>query len=137
MKKLLTILLAASLFSCNSNTNETYRKPEDAQDAAREFIRASLDGKYDKARYYMLLDSAHQNQYLLERWKKNYDQLTDEEKRQFRESSIVVLNLNQENDSTASFTYFNSFKKDTTTFKVLRVSGLWQVDLKQITNHSK
>jgi hypothetical protein len=38
-------------------THRNYSKAEDAQDAGREFIRASLDGNYDKAKFYLLKDS--------------------------------------------------------------------------------
>ena len=135
MKPILATTILFLLISCGNTEDVSYRKAEDAQDAAREFIRASLDGDYHKARYYMLSDSSHQNQYLLERWKKNYDQLPESEKQMFKDASIVVLNTHAENDSTSLFTYFNSYKKDTTTIKIVRLNGNWEVDLKEISNH--
>jgi hypothetical protein len=38
---------------------------------------------------------------------------------------------NKENDSVSTFKYFNSYKKDTTTVKILRIKNEWLVDLKE------
>ena len=38
------------------------------------------------------------------------------------------------NDSTTSYTYANSYKKDTTTIRIVRINGKWLVDLKEILN---
>lgn len=133
MKKLSAILL--SLFAIACNDQGSYKKAEDAQDAGREFIRASLDGDYYKAKFYMMGDST--NKFLLERWKSEYDNLSAEEKAKYKDAEIVVLNINRENDSVTSYRYFNSYKKDTTTVKVLRINGEWLVDLKEFMNNNK
>ena len=41
------------LILCACNDDATFKKAEDAQDAGRQFIRASLDGNYDKAKFYL------------------------------------------------------------------------------------
>ncbi len=133
MKKLLTVLLILAAASCNYQSS--YKRAEDAQDAGREFIRASLDGDYDKAKFYMMGDST--NKFLLEKWKSGYDNLSSEEKSKYKDAEIVVLNINRENDSVTSYQYFNSYKRDTTTVKVLRVNGEWLVDLKEFMNIRK
>ena len=46
----------------------SFKKAEDAQDAGREFIRAALDGNYEKASFYLYTDST--NLLLLNKWKK-------------------------------------------------------------------
>ncbi|HVW62599.1 MAG TPA: hypothetical protein VHC48_21260 [Puia sp.] len=121
---LTTLLLAA----CSGS--HTYKKAEDAQDAGREFIRASLDGDYDKANFYLYADST--NQMLLDKWKKDYDGLSHEEQKKYKDADIRVINLATVNDSVTSYTYANTYKLDTTTLKVIRVNGNWQVDLKEI-----
>lgn len=133
MKKIITLLLLATAVACNNT--QSYKKAEDAQDAGREFIRASLDGDYDKAKYYMLGDST--NRYLLERWKNSYDNLSKEEKDKYKDAEIVVLDLHRENDSVTSYKYFNSYKKDTTTVKVMLVHGEWVVDMKELMKMNK
>jgi hypothetical protein len=133
MKKIITVFLLSAIVACNGT--ESYKKAEDAQDAAREFIRASLDGNYEKAQFYLLGDST--NRYLLERWKGSYDNLPKDEKDKYKDAEIVVLDIHAINDSVTSYKYLNSFKKDTTTFKVMRIRGEWVVDLKELMNNNK
>jgi hypothetical protein len=128
MKKLFFILISVCIIACNDNSN--FKKAEDAQDAGRQFIRASLDGNYEKARFYLYADSI--NQFLLDRWKKNYDNLNADEKSKYRDAEIVVLNIHPLNDSVTSYQYYNTYKKDTTTIKILRINQEWLVDLKEI-----
>ncbi|MBS1668335.1 MAG: hypothetical protein JST58_13245 [Bacteroidetes bacterium] len=133
MKKInIAISLLCLLAACNSSS---YKKAEDAQDAGREFIRASLDGNYDKASFYMLPDST--NNFLLQKWKTGYDQLSPEEKAKYKNADIIVLEVKPENDSLTDYKYFNSYKKDTTSVKVLRINGQWVVDLKEFMNTQK
>lgn len=117
------------LLSCNS---AQFKKAEDAQDAAREFIRASLDGDYDKANFYLYQDSAHTNEFLLNKWKSNYSSLSAEERQNYKAASIIVLDAHNLNDSVSLFKYINSYKKDTSTVKIVRYNGEWQVDLKEL-----
>jgi hypothetical protein len=126
-KIILPVLLFA-VFACDNP--ESFKKAEDAQDAAREFIRASLDGNYDKAKFYMFPDA--NNKFLLERWEKTYGRLSAEEKQSYKDANIIVIETHPQNDSVSSYKYLNSYKKDTTTIKILRVKGEWLVDLKEL-----
>lgn len=126
--RLKSILL---IFLVGCGAGGGYEKAENAQDAGREFIRASLDGDYQKARFYLLQDTT--NLLLIERWQNDYKQLTSEEKKQHRNSSIIPLNIQKVDDSTTSYQYYNSYNlKDTTTIFVVRSNGDWLVDLKSI-----
>jgi len=111
-----------------------YEKAENAQDAGREFIRASLDGDYKKARFYMLKDTT--NLLLIEQQQRNYQQLSNTEKAQRRESTIRPLSISNLNDSTVIYTYFNTYNTaDTTIMTVINTRNNWQVDLKTILKH--
>ena len=121
------------LASCSGP--HSYKKAEDAQDAGREFIRASLDGDYEKASFYLYSDTT--NQMLLNKWKQDYDRLDHESQRKYKDADIMVINLQTINDSVTSYTYANTYKKDTTTIKVVRIKGDWLVDLKEILNAKK
>ena len=123
-------LFAVFLLAVACNTAGSYKKAEDAQDAGREFIRASLDGDYDKASFYLYPDST--NKFLLGRWEKDYGHLSAQEKQDYKSAEIVVLNIHPENDSVTTYRYLNSYKKDTTTIKILRIKGEWLVDLKEM-----
>lgn len=121
------------LFACN--TERTFKKAEDAQDAGREFIRASLDGDYEKAQFYLLQDSV--NRLLMEKWEKGFDQFDANTRQQYKNASILPINIQSVNDSVTTYTFSNSYRKDTTTIKIVRVDGEWLVDLKEILNTKK
>jgi hypothetical protein len=119
------------LFACNAG--KTFKKAEDAQDAGRQFIRASLDGDYEKARFYLLNDSI--NLLLISKWQQGFDKMDRDTRQQYREASILPINIHAINDSVTSYTFSNSFRKDTTTVHIVRVNGEWLVDLKEILNY--
>jgi len=119
------------LFAAACTAGGGYEKAEDAQDAGRQFIRASLDGDYQKARFYLLQDTT--NLLLIEKQQRNYEQLSREEKRAHRESSIQPLSITDVNDSTTTYKYINSYNpKDTTIVTIVKEKGDWLVDLKSI-----
>ena len=123
------------LFIVACNAGKTFDKAEDAQDAGRQFIRASLDGDYEKARFYLLNDSV--NLLLIGKWQKDFDQLDANTRQQYREASILPVSIRAINDSVTSYTFSNSFRKDTTTVRIVRVNGEWLVDLKEILNQKR
>ena len=108
-----------------------YPRAEDAQDAGREFIRATLDGEHDRARFYLLHDTT--NLLLLKQQESNYNQLSGKEKNEFRQSSIRPVEIKPLNDSVTLYKYYNTYhSKDTTTLRIVRVNADWVVDLKSI-----
>ena len=119
----------AVLLSCNTG-GSGLQKAEDAQDAAREFIRATLEGNEEKAKFYMLKDE--DNLWMLDNWKKMYNKLPADSVKGYRESSIRPINIEAVNDSTTMYTFSNSLTKDTTTVKVVRVNNEWLVDFKTV-----
>ncbi len=118
--------------TCTNNTNKE-KKPENDIDAARDFIRAALDGKFDIAKTYMLQDSS--NIQYLDAVERNYQKLPDSTKDGYRESSINIHLVNPVNDSTTVVVYSNSFMKDKDTLRVCKVNQQWEVDLKYIFEH--
>ncbi len=125
-------ILPALLVLASCGDSHSFKKAEDAQDAGREFIRASLDGNYEKASFYLYADST--NQLLFNKWKKDYASLSADEQKGYKEAEILPINIQTLNDSVTSYTYANSYKKDTTTIRVVKVNGEWLVDLKEILN---
>lgn len=133
MKYLFLPILVVAFAACNNNT--AYQKAENGADAGREFIRASLDGDIKKARFYLLKDST--NLFMLNTtWKEHtYDQLTNEERREYRGAQIRPIKIVEESDSAIKYVFTNSYKvKDTTVIHIVRVAGEWLVDLKRIHN---
>ena len=130
IKSYLIVFLLPVIYSCKQ---ASYSKAEDAQDAGREFIRASLDGNYNKALFYLYRDSSDTNVMLLDKQKKNYNQLPEEVKVNYKEASIRALKVEPVNDSVVNYMYTNSYKpEDTTTIKIVRINNEWLIDLKEI-----
>ena len=128
-----TILISFSLiFIIACHAGKTFDKAEDAQDAGRQFIRASLDGDYEKARFYLLNDSV--NILLISKWQQGFDKMDRDTRQQYREASIFPISIRAINDSVTTYTFSNSFRKDTTTVHIVRANGEWLVDLKEILN---
>lgn len=123
---LLSACAIALMISCTNDG--PLKKAEDAQDAGREFIRATLDGNYEKAKFYMLKDE--DNLWMLENWKKMYDKFPADSVKGFKEANIRPINIEALDDSTTLYTYSNSFTKDTTAVRIVRVNQEWLVDFK-------
>lgn len=102
---------------------------ENDVDAARNFIRSALDGKYDRARTFMVQDSV--NEQYIDAFERNYKLRMDpEDKRGYRESSINIHGVRSLDDSTTVVNYSNSFKKQNDSLMVVRRDGQWLIDLK-------
>jgi len=119
-------LFITLLYACNAD--ESWQKAQDAEEAGTQFIRAMLDGNYDKAKFFMLKDD--DNMAVLDRWKREYQKYSADTVRKFKNASIRPVSITPLNDSTTSYTYSNSFTNDTVTLKVLRINTEWLVDLK-------
>ncbi len=108
-----------------------YKPAEDAQDAGRQFIRASLDGDYKKAEYYLLKDST--NLMLLDQQKSNYAGISKANKNAYSDASIIPISIKPEDSVTVYYRYYpSSNPKDTTTLRITRKNNEWLVDLKSI-----
>ena len=102
MKTISFTVLLISVVACNAG--KTFNKAEDAQDAGRQFIRASLDGDYEKARFYLLNDSI--NLLLISKWQQGFDQMDRETRQKYREASILPINIRAINDSVTIIYFF-------------------------------
>ena len=131
MKQLLP-LIAPILLLAACNNDKSFKKAEDAQDAGREFIRASLDGNYEKASFYLYPDTTNKN--IFGKWKAMHERMNPDEQQKYKDASILPVDIHPVNDSVTSYTFANSYKKDTSTILVVKVKGEWLVDLKEILN---
>ena len=127
------ILSLIFFFVAGCKDEDQPAESENNIDAARNFIRAALDGKFADARRFMLQDSVNMNYMdVVERSYKNLDQATRDN---YRTSSIRIIGKQDRNDSTSMVIYSNSFKNDPDTLKVLRMGQEWLVDLKYLYQH--
>jgi hypothetical protein len=129
---ILTILIC--LAACKSKDNSSAEGSSDNPiDAARNFIRATLDGKFDDAKNYMLQDSLNIN--YLEVGKRSRDNATQDTKDGYRTASIRFHETLNYNDSTRIVIYSNSFKNDHDSLRVVKNNRQWLVDLKYLFEH--
>ena len=128
---IVSLIMLCILASCADNDSKTENESQTDIDAARDFIRAALDGDFKKARNYMLTDSINEERMsLVERVN-----LSPEEKRGLAAAAINIHQVNPVNDSTTIVIYSNSFKNNRDTLKVLKTSGKWLVDFNYLFEH--
>jgi hypothetical protein len=131
---LLFLFLPFLVIACKTK-EEKAAKSENNIDAARNFIRAALDGKFQEARNYMLTDSVNLN--YMDVAERSYAKSDQETKNGYRASSINIHEITEPvKDSVTIVIFSNSFKNDHDTLKVLKQNGLWLVDLKYLYEHN-
>ena len=135
MKKPVKLFSFLFLFlsSCNNGSEESTTTSENDIDAARNFIRAALDGDYDKGKKLLLADSINFQFY--NEFEKSHARLSEDEKKKYRTSSINVHAVTPMNDSTTIVIYYNSYKNNHDTLKLVKTAGQWLVDLKYLFIH--
>ncbi len=124
------ILLMVSFFfllACN-NANDEYKKPDNAFDAGRGFIENSLKGRYALAKKYMLQDQ--ENIYWLDKVTKDYNNMNEQDKVGYSNSSINIKEVEEVKDSVTIINYSNSYRKRAQKVKVVKHNGEWLVDFK-------
>lgn len=127
------LFLLFLLAACNSKKHTV--PAENDIDAARNFIRSALDGKFDEARTYLLTDSLNNN--YMDVAERSYDKADPDTKNGYRTASINIHQVTPVNDSTTVVIYSNSFKNNHDTLKVIRENGQWLVDLKYLYLHDE
>ena len=132
MKKLIyfSSFLLFFVAACN-NEDKKNEVPEDDINAARYFIKAALEGDFDKARTYIVRDSLNlQDIDVSERLYK--ERMKPEDKIKYKGASIIVHEVKRLNDSTTVVYYSNTYRNQKDSLKVLKLEGKWLVDFKYI-----
>ena len=139
MKQLIKISFLFLLLSgCNNSDKQAATTtPEDDLDAARNFIRSTLDGNYKTARTLILPDSV--NTEWLDIYERSYkEKMSTEDKKAYKNASINIHELQKVNDSLSIVHYSNSyFKKDTHQLKMIKTNNRWLVDFKYYFENKK
>jgi hypothetical protein len=124
IKHFLGVCLIGLFFACN--TPEGFKDPEDPLDAGREFVRAVLDGDYEKANLYLLKDA--EDQELFKRYQSYMKKTPRKELLQLKSSSIVINKVEALSDSVTLINYSNSYTMKPTDLKVIKDGKSWKVD---------
>jgi hypothetical protein len=126
-----TALLIAVIIIGVSCGDDSFKKAETAQEAGTEFIRASLNGEYRKAKFYLLKDD--DNLRLFEKQESDYNHLSADAKRAYREANIRPVSIVAVDTARTKYTYWHtSNPKDTFSLAIVKVKDEWLVDLKSI-----
>ncbi|HLF45808.1 MAG TPA: hypothetical protein VI548_05255 [Chitinophagaceae bacterium] len=135
MKKLIQLssFLFLFFYACNNADKSKELSSENDIDAARNFIRAALDGDYENGKKMMVSDST--NFQYFEEYEKLHTKMDAAEKKKYQGSSINVHAITPVNDSVTIIIYSNSYKNDHDTLKLIKTHGQWLVDLKYLFNH--
>jgi len=128
MRSIFIILFTCCIISSGCTGNVDYQKPDDPLEAGREFIRFALDGDMRKAKVFILPDGA--NERLFENIEKKYAAESQEEKDNYKDASIIINKSQSLNDSTTIINYSNSFKRENSEIKLVKINGEWWVDFK-------
>jgi len=134
MKRYRFFFLLLLFYSCNNKDTKTPAKSENDIDAAREFIRSALDGKFEQAKTYLLKDSS--NMQYMDVAERSYEKIDPDTKNGYRSSSINIHNVTPVNDSTTIVIFSNSLKNDKDTLRIIKTKGQWLVDLKYLYEHN-
>ena len=126
MKKILILFLAVSFAS--SCWEKSERNPETALDTGREFIRASLNGDFDRASDLLLQDT--QNVQLFKSYKVLYNKWPADQKKGYKEASYEINKYLDVDDSTTLINYSNSYMNKPMEIKLVRSNKKWAVDFK-------
>lgn len=134
MKKIIfpfTALLII-LISCNeSNRNIQNESSENDIDAARNFVQAALEGKYDFAEALLLKDSINIEHFNTQ--KRFYkERMSEQDKEGYRQASIIIYETRRISDSASVLIYANSYKNKKDSLKMVKKNGKWLVDFKYI-----
>lgn len=123
-KQLIFLIFLMALFSCNQP--EGFKEAEDPLDAGREFVRAVLDGNYEKAVLY--IDDNQEDKDLFERYKTYMKNQPKKEKLQLKSSSIIINKVENLNDTAAIINFSNSYSMKPMELKVIQKNKKWRVD---------
>ncbi len=111
-------------FSCNQP--EGFKEAEDPIDAGREFVRAVLDGNYEKAVLY--IEDNQEDKDLFERYKQYMNNQPKKEKLQLKSSSIIINKVENLSDSVSIVNFSNSYSMKPTELKIVQKNKKWVVD---------
>jgi Domain of unknown function (DUF4878) len=129
-KTFFLIVLGSCLFSCKESGGNDSESQENPIVAASNFIRAALDGDYDKAKKFMMNDSLNQEE--LSTTQRLNERLSPDEKKRYREATIRIHETRNLNDSTSVIYYSNSYRNKTDSLRVIKKEDKWMVDFKFI-----
>lgn len=120
------LVIAILLLAACNNEPAGFSKPEDGLDAAREFIRAELDGDYARGELFIIRDE--EDLKLYKRYVEYMKKRPAEQLQELKTASIIVNKVEELSDTLQIINYSNSFSKRPMDVKMVKKDGEWWVD---------
>ena len=122
-----TVFLLSALLTLSTGCSgpEGHKEPEDALDAAREFVRAVLDGAFARAEMHLLDED---DRVLFSRYKRFRNARPDSERMQLKSATIIVNRVESVNDTVTMVDYSNSHSREPMELRVVKRGDRWLVD---------
>jgi len=127
VSKLLYLLVLGMCSFWGCSTPEGFKSPEDPLDAGREFIRALLDGDYEKGSLYVLNDP--EDQEIFKRYERYMKKQPKKELLNLKSASIIINTMENQGDSISIINFSNSHSMKPMDLKVVKENGEWKIDL--------
>ncbi len=118
--------LFAVLLFASCQEPEGFTDPEDPLDAGREFVRAVLDGDFEKASIYV--SDNEEDKEIFERYENYMKKQPRSERLNLKSASIIVNKVEKLNDSVTIINFSNSHTMKPTDLKVVKQDNSWKVD---------
>jgi hypothetical protein len=118
------LILIFALISCNEP--EGFKEAEDPLDAGREFIRAVLNGDYEKASLY--IDENEEDKELFNRYQQYMKKQPQKERLQLKSSSIIINKIEKLGDTASIINFSNSYTMKPMDLKIIQSNKKWKVD---------
>jgi hypothetical protein len=135
MKKVLLpfFISVLTLTACNDTDRNLSDESGDDINMATNFLRAALDGKFDKVKTYILQDPL--NLADLEASKLLYERMSEEEKKLYRGASAHIHDRKEIDSVTSIIVYSNTYRNTKDSLRMVKQDGKWLVDFKYIFKH--
>jgi hypothetical protein len=126
-------ILVLGLTACNDSDRNMSDEPVDDINTATTFLRAALDGKFDKVKKYIIQDSLNLQD--LEASTRIYEKMPDEEKKLYRGASVHIHERKAQDSVTSIIVYSNTYRNTKDSLRMVKQDGKWLVDFKYIFKH--
>ena len=120
----ITAMLTIFLLACNRP--EGFKSPEDPLHAGREFVRAVLDGDYERAQLY--IQDNPEDRELFIRYSRYMKGQSQKERLQLKSASIIINKVETLADSVSIINFSNSYAMKPMDLKIVRENKEWKID---------
>lgn len=119
----IVLFLTTATLGCSS-----YEEPESGIDCGRQFINATYQGNFKRARQ-LLLSDPEQQELLKTQIEQDFRSRNSNAKEALSKSSIVVRNIEQQGDSAVYITYQNAYNNQERKLRIVNTPAGWKTDL--------